>query len=188
MVLVGRVTRPHGLRGHVVVAPDTDFAEERFRTGGVVWLFRQGEAVPVTLESVRFHGLKPIVRFDGVASISEAEGFVGQELRVPLEALCALPDGAWYHHDIVGCRVDTTDGTPIGQVLRVDGGAAGSVLVVEGPSGEVLIPFVTSICVAIDVPGRSIRVNPPDGLLELNQRVAVRARRRGRRPRGTKEA
>lgn len=180
MVLVGRVTRAHGLRGHVVIAPDTDFAEDRFVAGATVWIRRDGAVVPVTLAAVRFHGLKPVVQFDGVGDIDAAEKLVGLELRVPADALHPLPPGALYHHQIVGCRVETVAGTLVGEVTRVDGGAGGSVLVVAGPSGEVLVPFAATICVDIDAAARRIRVDPPEGLLELNAPVG-RRQRRGRR-------
>ena len=81
-----------------------------------------------------------------------------------------LADGAYYVHDLVGCIVETTSGERVGEVSRVDGGAGASVLSVRGPRGEVLVPLAADICIEVDVAGRKIRVNPPEGLLELNQK------------------
>jgi ribosomal 30S subunit maturation factor RimM len=58
----------------------------------------------------------------------------------------------------------------VGQVVRVDGGAAGSLLTIDGERGEVLIPLAAQICVDVDVEAKRIRIEPPEGLLELNER------------------
>ena len=60
-------------------------------------------------------------------------------------------------------------GAGLGRSVRVDGGAGGSRLVVEGARGEILVPLAVDICVEIDVAGRRIRIEPPEGLLELNE-------------------
>jgi len=67
--------------------------------------------------------------------------------------------------------VETVRGDGVGDVVRVDGGAGGSLLTVKGARGEVLIPFATHICVEIDVTARRIVIDPPAGLLELNDRA-----------------
>jgi len=97
-----------------------------------------------------------------------AEALAGSELRIADEALQPLPTGSYYHHDLIGCAVETSDGGTVGRVSAVDGDAAGSRLVVQTPNGEVLIPMVEGICRLVDVPGRRIVVEPPEGLLDLN--------------------
>jgi len=57
----------------------------------------------------------------------------------------------------------------------VDGGAGGSLLAIDGPRGEILIPFAVDICVEVDLAARRIRIDPPDGLLELNERGPAKA-------------
>ncbi len=169
LVLVGRVARPHGVRGQVAVNPETDFAEERFQVGAVLWTRQEsGQVRPVTVSAARFGGSRPVVVLDGCTTIDEAARFVGLELRVPETALLPLAPGTYYHHQLVGCAVETVAGEPVGTVERVDGGIAGSLLVVAGPQGEVLIPLTAPICLEVDVAARRIRVAPPEGLLELN--------------------
>jgi 16S rRNA processing protein RimM len=89
---------------------------------------------------------------------------------VPEDELQPLGPGTYYHHQLIGCAVETVAGERVGNVVRVDGGAAGSVLEVEGPHGEVLIPLAVEICVEIDVGTKRIRINPPEGLLDINRR------------------
>jgi 16S rRNA processing protein RimM len=168
MALVGRIARAHGNRGQVIVNPETDFAEKRFRLGSEVFVERDGTVVPLTITGVRFHRARPILGLAGVETMNDAEALAGLELRVPASWLEPLPAGTWFQHELVGCRVETTRGEAVGLVERVEGGAGGSRLVVGGARGEVLVPLAGEICVVVDVAGRRIVVDPPDGLLDLN--------------------
>jgi 16S rRNA processing protein RimM len=168
MVLVGRIARAHGNRGQVIVDPATDFLEERFKAGSVLYIRRGDATEPMTVEDVRFHRGRPIIGLAGIDTMSAAEALAGTELRIGVDALQPLPAGSYYHHDLAGCLVETPHGERIGRVRGVEGDGAGSRLVVEGASGDVLIPIVEGICVAIDVAGRKIVVAPPEGLLDLN--------------------
>jgi 16S rRNA processing protein RimM len=177
MVLVGRVARTHGLRGQVVVNAETDFVAERFRVGARLWTRVGAREEALTIVDARLEGRRPVLAFDGYTSVDAAEALAGIELRVPESALQALPPGTYYLHQLVGCRVETADGERIGDVARIEGGAGAAVLAVQGPEGEVLVPFVQEICVGIDIDARVVRVRMPDGLRELN---ATRPAKRGK--------
>jgi 16S rRNA processing protein RimM len=169
MAVVGRIARAHGIRGDVIVNVETDFPEQRFRPGAALFV-RRGDAVAaLTLRTVRFHRDRPVVGFDGVDSIDSAEALAGLELRVPIDWLAPLPDGAFYHHDLVGCQVETQSGERVGGVTAVEGTTAGSRLVVQGARGEILIPLAAEICTTIDPKTKRIVIDPPQGLLELNE-------------------
>jgi 16S rRNA processing protein RimM len=170
MAVVGRIARAHGIRGEVIVNPDTDFPERRFRAGATLFTRRDGMVRTVRVTTTRMQQGRPIIGLDGVTTMTDAAAFAGCELRVPVAELEPLPGGSYYHHDLVGCAVETTTGERVGPVTGVEGSPAGSRLVVDGPSGEVLIPLVAGICESIDLAARVIVVNPPDGLLELNAR------------------
>jgi 16S rRNA processing protein RimM len=171
MVLVGRIARPHGLRGEVIVNPETDFVEDRFAGGATMWARSDQGDEALTIASARIQNGRPVVAFAGFSSIEDVERLAGLELRVPEDTLQALGDGVFYQHQLVGCAVETMAGMRIGEVTRVDGGAGGSLLTVRGARGEVLIPFAQHICVEIDVAARRIRIDPPEGLLELNEKM-----------------
>ncbi len=168
MVLVGRIARAHGNRGQVIVDPATDFPEERFKPGSTLHILRGDAPESVTVESVRFHRGRPIIGLAGVGTMDSAEALAGTELRIAVEALQPLPTGTFYHHDLMGCSVATADGHTIGTVKHIEGDGAGSRLVVDSMNGDVLIPMVEGICVAIDVARRTIVVAPPEGLLDVN--------------------
>jgi 16S rRNA processing protein RimM len=169
MALVGRVVRTHGLRGDVVVSPETDFVETRFAVGATVFTRSDRGDEELTIDAVRLQGGRPIVAFHGFTRIEDAERLVGLELRIPDEALHPLAPGTYYEHQLRGCLVERADGLVLGPVRRVEGGAGSVQLVVEGEGGEILIPLTTSICTDIDVDARRIRIEPPEGLLELNE-------------------
>ena len=170
MVVVGRIARPHGLRGQVIVNPETDFAEERFRPGAVVWTRSANGNEQLTIETARFQQGRPVIGFEGFSSIEDVERLAGLELRVPEDWLQPLEPGRYYEHQLAGCVVELISGQHVGTVARVEGGAGGSRLVIDGDRGEILIPFVVDICVAVDVAAKRIRIDPPEGLIELNQR------------------
>ena len=169
MVVVGRIARPHGLRGQVAVVPETDFVAERFRTGATLWTRSAGRDEQLTIAAARIQNGRPVIAFEGCSSIEEAGRLAGLELRIPEESLRPLEPGRYYEHQLVGCAVEKADGNGVGTVVRVEGGAGGSRLVVQGARGEVLVPLAAHICVEVDVGGRRIRIDPPEGLLELNE-------------------
>ena len=179
MVLVGRIARPHGLGGQVVVNPETDFVEERFQPGARLWTRTGGHESTLTITSARVQNGRPVVAFEGMSRREDVEPLAGLELRVPEEVLQALGPGRFYEHQLGGCSVETQDGVVLGPVVRVEGGAGGSRLAVEGSAGEILIPLAVDICVDIDVAAKRIRIEPPAGLLDLNEtrrsRRAVRS-------------
>lgn len=166
-ILVGVVARTHGNRGEVIVNPETDFPEERFQVGARLTTRRKdGTEGTLDVTSMRMHAGRPIIGLAGVESISDAEALAGQELRVET-GLGPLPEGEYYHRDLIGCAVVTQAGETVGQVTGVEGDRQVSRLVVRGPRREVLIPLADEIC-AVDLGARRITVRPPEGLLELN--------------------
>ena len=169
MALVGRIARPHGLKGQVVINPETDFVEERFAAGSTVWARSAAGEEQLIVSSMRVQNGRPIVGFDGFDRIEDVERLAGLELRVPEASLQPLQPGTFYEHQLVGCTVQTADGTSVGEVAKVEGGAGATRLVMNGPRGEILIPLAFDICVDIDVANKRIRINPPEGLLELNE-------------------
>jgi len=89
---------------------------------------------------------------------------------VPEEELQPLKADTFYHHQILGCRVITVDGREVGRVADIQS-AAGSDLLVIRPEGreEILIPFSREICREVNLEAGLIVIDPPDGLLDLNE-------------------
>ena len=151
--------------------PRLIFRDERFRPGAELFV-RAGEWRGGGDDGDEPCGFSASVRSSASAAsttMDAASALAGAELRVPVETLAPLPDGAFYRHDLIGCAVETDHGAPVGVVTRVEGDIGGSRLVVGTSSGEVLVPLAVEICPTIDPAAKRIVIDPPDGLLELNK-------------------
>ena len=174
MVVVGRIARSHGLRGQVAVTPETDFVAERFQSGATVWTRLAGREQELTIASARIQNGRPVIGFEGMSSVEAVERLAGLELRIPEASLRPLEPGRYYEYQLVGCTVETMEGGAIGAIVRVESGPGGSCLVVLGPRGEILVPLAAHIYVEVDLGGRRVRIDPPEGLLELNETKRIR--------------
>jgi 16S rRNA processing protein RimM len=177
MALVGRIARPVGVRGQMVVDVDTDFPHERFHAGAELFVRRGGSVEPLIITTIRFQRARPVIGIRGVDDMTAAKAFAGAELRIPVERLARLPHGTFYRHDLIGCQVQTDGGDPVGTVVNVEGSMGGSRLVVDAARGEVLVPLAAAFVPLVDPLGKLIVIAPPEGLLELNERPAGKVRR-----------
>ena len=175
MALVGTVARAHGIRGQVV---STERPTSRRR--GSVRAPRCSSAAkgawkPVQITSCRMHRGRPVVGIAGVGTMTEAERLVGCELRVPAASLEPLPAGSLLPARPGRVRREHGDRAAGGHRAGSRGIVGSAGWSWTGASGEVLIPMAASICVSIDTGARTIVVDPPEGLLEVNRRRAGRA-------------
>ena len=168
MVQVGRIIRPHGLRGQVVIASETDFGEERFAPGSKVWREDGNTMSSLTVTDSHPQADRWIVGFEDVTTVEEAEELRGKALRIPHDARMPLGPDEYYLYDLVGCEVRTVAGVEIGRVQSVYTGAGSALLGVDRDGAEVLVPLVKSMCPEIDVAARRIVIDPPEGLLDVN--------------------
>ncbi len=177
LVVVARVARSHGRRGEVILNLETDFPEQRFAPGNRVMVRRGAEAEALVVRSVFFMKARPVVGFEGFESIDDADTLAGRELRIPADELADLPPGMFYHHDLVGCRVETTGGDAVGEVAAVEGSGEATRLVVKTPRGEELIPLVSEMVPVVEPQARRIVIAAPEGLLGLNETARSRRMR-----------
>jgi 16S rRNA processing protein RimM len=168
MVTVGRIVRPHGHKGAVVVQPETDFGTDRFSQGAELNWMRGPSVSKVRVSGGREFRGRWVVTLEGVESMNPAETLRGLELRVAEADLHPLAPGAHYVHDLEGCEVTTLAGELVGRVERVQFGSSAPLLVVGGSSGEVLVPLIDTICRRIDPASKRIIVELPEELLDLN--------------------
>jgi 16S rRNA processing protein RimM len=167
--MVGRIGKPHGIRGELLVEPSTDSADLRFAAGSVLSVTaRDGSVVrTLTVDSARPHSGRLLVRFAEVDDRTTAEDLRGSVLAAPVADLPAIEDPDEFHdHQLEGMAV-VVAGARVGAVREVVHGAGGDLLVVDRDGGgEALVPFVREIVPEVDVPGGRIVVDPPAGLLE----------------------
>lgn len=171
---IGRVLRSWGREGLVVVDPWTHDAT-RFHKLQAVGV-SQGERVEIRkVLAVRIDRAgRPVLRLEGVESIGAAECLRDARLSVPEDEACRPEGDSYFLHELIGARVQTLEGRVLGTVRSVLDTAGSSVLEVAGlPGGaeEYLIPFVRDVVKSVAVGERLVTVDPPAGLLELNDKV-----------------
>lgn len=129
----------------------------------------EGTGCETEIEAFRRQHGRCIVKFRGIDSISEAEKYIGWEIKIPAETLPALQEGSFYTFQLRGCRVFAADGEYMGIVTDVLGSAGAELLKVDREHEETLIPFVHSYLKNIDLDQRRIEVDLPEDLRDLNK-------------------
>jgi 16S rRNA processing protein RimM len=170
-VTVARLGRVWGRRGELAAESMTS-GPDRFTGVKQVYLFGTedagGAVRPIELESVWEHRGRLVFKFRDIDSISEAEPLQGAEVRLPRGERAPLAEGEYYRSDLVGCEVvERSTGERLGAVVDWVEHSGPPLIEVRGEGRPILIPFVKAICVEIDVPGRRIAVELPEGLKDL---------------------
>ena len=121
------------------------------------------------VESYRLYKAHFIVKLEGIASIDQAQNFIGLEVLIPEADLHTLEEGSYYFHQISGFLVETKEGKRVGVVKDMLSHKNNDLLVVDRDKKEIFIPFTHAICVEINQKSRKVIIDPPEGLLELNE-------------------
>jgi 16S rRNA processing protein RimM len=168
-VTVGRIGRAHGIRGAVVVGVRTDEPELRFAKGSRLDTDPSGVG-PLTVAATRWHSGELLVRFEGITDRDAAQELRGTWLLVDAAGLAPPEDPDEFNDiDLIGLSVRTLDGTVVGTVDDVLHPAQ-DVLLVKAPDGrEIMIPFVKAIVPEVDIESGVVAIDPPEGLLNLEE-------------------
>ena len=165
--MVGRIGRPHGVRGEATVEVRTDEPDARFRAGTVLRT-DPAERGPLTITAARWHREVLLLAFEGYDSREEVEALRDTLLEVPVAELPDLEDpDTFYDHQLVGLAVRLPDGTPLGEVAAVRHEGADLLVVRRTEGGELLVPFVSAMVPTVDLAAGEVVVDPPEGLLDL---------------------
>ncbi len=173
-LVVGRVGRPHGLRGEVTVEVRTDDPDQRFAAGSALATI-PAERGPLTVSASRWHSGRLLVAFAGYEDRDAAEELRDTVLAIDSDELAPLADPAeFYDHDLIGLRVLTRSGEQVGSVADVLHHGQ-DLLVVEGlgarSGAEIMVPFVAAIVPEVDVAAGMLVIDPPPGLLDPDEAI-----------------
>ena len=164
LVTVGRIGRPHGIRGEVTVEVRTDEPERYFLPDATVLVNEH----PMVIDTVRWNGARLALHFQAVSDRNAAELLRGAVITAE-RADDVIPDepDTYYDSSLLGCAVVDPDGRTIAEVSDVLHLPGQDVLVVLDATGkEHLIPFVAEFVPEVDLSGRRVLIDPPPGLLE----------------------
>jgi 16S rRNA processing protein RimM len=165
-VIVGRIGRPHGIRGEVVVGVRTDEPDVRFAPGASLDAERRDK---LTVASRRWHSGQLLVTFAGITDRTAAAELTGAWLSVDSDELPPTSDPDEFRdHELIGLAVRTVNGEAVGVVSDVLHHGQ-DVLVIESGKAEHLVPFVKALVPEVDPVAGVLVIDPPPGLLDLDQ-------------------
>ncbi len=164
-IAIGEIIAPWGTQGKLKVRVITDFPQ-RFTPSAKVYINQQ----PMTISSTEWHKGKPIIKLNTIDSIEDAQKLQGQPIEIHHSQFYPLPEGQYYHFQLIGLEVWTTQGELLGTVTEVLTAASNDNYVVHGAKGETLIPAIEDVIKSIDLNKGCIIIEPIQGLLSLSQK------------------
>jgi 16S rRNA processing protein RimM len=163
LVAIGRVVKPQGRKGEVLTQSLSDRPERFPNLKRAFVLGPQGAAREITVTSCWPHKGRFVLKIEGVDSIDAAEGYRGAEIRVGAEELPPLPEGTYYHHELLGLTVEDPKGRILGKVADLlETGGEAKVLVVRGAEGEHLFPLAAPFVKTVDLSGGRLVLLPQE--------------------------
>ena len=167
LVTIARAVKPRGLKGEIVAELLTDFPDRFEDVEELVLVSPRGERSTKRLEEFWFQNDRVVLKLADYDDVEAAKELVGFEFAVPEADRVPLPADHYYDWELEGCTV-RVGAESIGAVKSVMKTGGTEILVVADQSGkEHLIPLVDSIVVEVDLAGKTIVVDPLEGLLDL---------------------
>ena len=167
-VVVGRIGKPHGLRGEVTVDVRTDEPDLRFAAGArLAARPPRGVERTLTVGRTRWHQGVLLVTFEELADRNAAEAARGIVLHATLDASATPEDPEeFYDHQLVGLAAYDVSGIALGEVTAVVHGAAQDLLGVRTPDGrDTLVPFVSALVPEVDLAAGRVVIADRPGLV-----------------------
>jgi 16S rRNA processing protein RimM len=168
-LVVGRLRKPHGLKGDCTLFPLTGEPDAVFAAGRAVWLVGiDGDVVagPLSIERSRAYHRAWLIKFAGADERRALDPWRGLFLAVPETELKPPEGDEVYVHELAGFSVRLPDQTPLGLVTAVYEMPAGLMIEVQGAKREFLLPYKKEFVREVDRGGRRLVVTPPEGLVE----------------------
>jgi 16S rRNA processing protein RimM len=167
LVIIARAVKPRGLKGEIVAELLTDFPDRFDELEELILVSPRGERTTKQLEDFWFQNDRVVLKVAGYDDVDAAKELVGFEFAVPESERVSLPADHYYDWELEGCAVKV-GAESIGTVKSVMKTGGAEILVVADDSGkERLIPLADSIVVEVDTAGKTIVIDPPEGLLDL---------------------
>jgi len=165
-LVLGRAVKAWGLKGEVKVQPSADSIAIVAGSATVYLRGAGGDLAEYVVERVRPVGSAWLLQFQGVGTIEQAERLVDRELLIPRSAAPPLPEGTYYHADLIGLKVVTEEGRELGRIADIMETGANDVYVVHGEGSEWLLPAIREVVRRIDLAGEIMVVHLLKGMIE----------------------
>jgi 16S rRNA processing protein RimM len=168
LISVGKILRSQGNRGELRLKfYDSSLIEpSELRT---VFVGKGGQLREFEVESLILRGKAYHIKLRGVDDLSQADSLTGSDVFIPEDSLKPAEVGEYYVFQLKGCSVLNLEGEVVGKVVDVLSVPWNDLLVIEKEGREILVPFHESICKQVDLAKKEIRIDPPAGLLDVDE-------------------
>ena len=164
---LGKILKPYGSKGQVVVFLDVD-DPSIYQKLEVVFLDLDPDRVPFIIRSVELTGNKRVIfHFDDVNSVDDANAYSGREMYLPLSSLPPLNGKKFYYHEVIGFSVIDSDRGKIGTLVKVMDLPLQPLLQVVYGEKEILIPLIDEVILKVDRKKKELHVRAPEGLIDF---------------------
>ncbi|MGA2402945.1 MAG: ribosome maturation factor RimM [Syntrophobacteraceae bacterium] len=163
LVPVGKVVRTHGVRGALKVLPYGETMGE-MEAGEKLFLMEGGVQRQLTLISLRAQQRVWIAQFEEIENMDQARALTGKDVFVVKDRLPALPEGEYYHFQLIGLSVETIEGELLGTLSAIFQTAGNDIYAVKSGGKELLIPAIEDVIREVDLLNGKLLVDLPEGL------------------------
>lgn len=162
---VGKIINTHGIKGELKIISKTDFPEDRFKPGNILYIRDNGKINSYEIKSHRTHKQFEMITFKGLENINLVENLKGKTLEISEEQQESLSDGNYYYHQIIGLDVFSEDNNYIGVIKEIMSPGANDVWVVKRKgSSDLLLPAIKDVIKKIDLEQNKVIIELLDGL------------------------
>lgn len=176
LLLIGKVVRPHGIRGLLKIESYAD-SETTFLRAGKIYLYNKGELKEWELVCIKPHKGHFLMELKGIQTRNEAEEYRGAEIYIDKNVLIKEED-EFFWYELIGLRVYLVTGRYLGKISQILPTGSNDVYVVKRKDKEYLIPAIEDVIKEIDLENNSMIIDPLEGLLELSESKDKKRKRR----------
>lgn len=168
---IGKIVNTFGIRGELKVFIYTDFPEERFKSGNKLYIGLEANPtqVEVTVKSAKPYKNLYLLKLENLDNINDVEKYKNYYLWVSKDVQGELAEGEFYYHEIIGCKIITTDGEELGEIYEILDAPANDVWIARAYENgqDILIPYIESVVKNVNVKEKKITIELLEGLLDI---------------------
>lgn len=163
---VGKILGTHALKGEVKIRSFSDFDQERFQVGNVLWIETNNEQKEVMIQTVRKHKGNFLISFKDMQDINLIEPYCNCFVYAKKDR-DLLKDGEYYYDDLIDCTVKDETGKQLGKVIQVSNNTRHDILHIDGLYHG-MIPYVDAFIIKEEIEKKEITVRVIEGMLYEN--------------------
>jgi len=165
LVLFGKIVGTHGIKGEVKISSNSDFKEERFKIGNTLYVKKNNDFIPITIQSHRVHKGLDLITFNNYKNINDVLEFVDLDVYVDYDSVEELPDDEYYYQELLDCKVYDINNNYIGIVVDLLDLPQGTILKIKQDNKKSLVPFNDEFVKEVNCEEKIIIIDPIEGLL-----------------------